>query len=497
MLIELEGITKRFGPVLANAGIGLRVPSGSVLGILGENGAGKSTLMKILSGYYSPDAGRIILDGKVADIRSPAQALALGIGMLHQDPLDFPPLTVLDDFALGGRGGFFVDRRASARALGELSGRLGFDLDPSSRIDALTVGERQQLEILRLLWLGARALILDEPTTGISLPQKEKLFATLKVLAGEGMTILFVSHKLEDVESLCDGAAVLRRGSLVGEAKPPFDTAALVSMMFGKELPVPPRSRAQAGEPLLTARGVGLEGPRLRIKDLDFQVRAGEVIGLAGMEGSGQALVLSSCAGLARPVEGSYCLDEADMTGKTHHAYKRSGVAYLPAARLEEALIPGMSLAEHFALAEGGKGLFYDKGAAKSMAESRIADYRIKGSHDSPVESLSGGNQQRALLALLRDELSLVLVEHPTRGLDVESSAYIWSKLKERCSKGAAVVFISADLDEILQYSDRIIVFFAGRVSPPIESEGLGTDELGRLIGGKGWERFEKEESHG
>jgi general nucleoside transport system ATP-binding protein len=490
MRIELRDIHKSFGPVHANAGITLDVPPASILGILGENGAGKSTLMKILSGFQDADSGEILLDGKRADIRSPADALRAGIGMLHQDPLDFPPLRLVDDLLLGSPGPLRPDRRKAAREMRELASRFDFDLDPLAYVDALTVGERQQLEILRLLWLGAKALILDEPTTGISLPQKEKLFATIKRLAGEGMTVLFVSHKLEDVESLCDRAAVLRQGSLAGTAEPPFDTAELVRLMFGKEVPKAQRTEIEGGREVLAARGLCLDSIRLQIKGLDLSVCAGETIGLAGMEGSGQALFLASCAGLERAVSGSVCLDESDVTGRSHHEYKRRGVGYLPAARLEEGLVPGLTLSEHFTLAEGGRGLLIDRRAARERAESRIAAFNIKGRPDSAVESLSGGNQQRALLSLLRDDLSLILVEHPTRGLDIESTAYVWSRLKERCARGTAIVFISSDLDEILQYSDRVLVFFAGRVSPPLPAESLGSEELGRLIGGSGWERL-------
>jgi simple sugar transport system ATP-binding protein len=493
MRIELRDIHKSFGPVHANAGISLTVEPSSVLGILGENGAGKSTLMKILSGFQSMDSGEILLDGRPVGIRSPADAIRMGIGMLHQDPLDFPPLKLVDDLILGSRGALKPDRRKAAREFRELASRFGFDLDPEAYVDGLTVGERQQLEILRLLWLGAKVLILDEPTTGISLPQKEKLFATIRRLASEGMTVLFVSHKLEDVEALCDRAVVLRQGELVGAAEPPFDADALVGMMFGKELPQVSRRRAEPGAPVLAARGLCLDSIRLQIKDLELSVCAGETIGLAGMEGSGQALFLSSCAGLERAVSGKVCIEERDMTGRSHHDYKRRGVAYLPAARLEEALVPGLSLSEHFILSEGESGVFINRKKADERAKSRIASFNIKGRPDSPVEALSGGNQQRALLALLREELSLILVEHPTRGLDIESTAYIWAKLKERCSKGAAIVFISSDLDEILQYSDRVLVFFAGRVSPPLDAEDLTAAELGALIGGKGWERFAEE----
>jgi simple sugar transport system ATP-binding protein len=490
MRIELRDIYKSFGSVRANAGISLEVAPASVLGILGENGAGKSTLMKVLSGFQAPDSGEILLDGERTAIRSPADAIRLGIGMLHQDPLDFPPLRLVDDLLLGSGGSLRPDRRKAAREFRELAARFDFDLDPDSYVDSLTVGERQQLEILRLLWLGAKALILDEPTTGISLPQKEKLFATIRRLSGEGMTILFVSHKLEDVEALCGRAVVLRQGELVGEGRPPFDTRRLVELMFGKEVPQVPRRRAEPGAAVLSARGLCLDSLRLQIRDLSFSVCAGETIGLAGMEGSGQSILLASCAGLERAVSGKVCVDEDDLTRATHHEYKRRGVAYLPAARLEEGLIPGLSLEDHFILAEGGGGLFIDRKKAGEMARSRIAYFNIKGAPETPVESLSGGNQQRALLALLREELSLVLVEHPTRGLDIESTIYVWSKLKERCARGSAIVFISSDLDEILQYSDRVLVFFAGRVSPPLPADSLGVEELGRLIGGKGWEGF-------
>jgi general nucleoside transport system ATP-binding protein len=356
MRIELRDIHKSFGPVHANAGISLDVPSASILGILGENGAGKSTLMKILSGFQGADSGEILLDGKRADIRSPADAIRAGIGMLHQDPLDFPPLRLVDDLLLGSPGPLRPDRGKAAREMRELASRFDFDLDPYAYVDALTVGERQQLEILRLLWLGAKVLILDEPTTGISLPQKEKLFATIERLAGEGMTVLFVSHKLEDVEALCGRAAVLRQGALAGTAEPPFDTAELVRLMFGKDVPQAPRERIESGREVLAARGLCLDSLRLQIKGLDLSVCAGETIGLAGMEGSGQALFLASCAGLERAVAGSVCLDESEVTGRSHHEYKRRGVGYLPASRLEEGLVPGLTLSEHYVLAELSRG---------------------------------------------------------------------------------------------------------------------------------------------
>jgi len=488
MNVELKNIHKHFGRVHANKGIDLSIPSGTIQGILGENGAGKSTLMKILSGFIQADSGsEIILDASPVVIHSPADAIKHGVGMLHQDPLDFPPMRVLDDFLLGHSGGLFPNRAAVARDFKRLAGQFDFSLDPDSYVDSLTVGERQQLEIIRLLWLGARVLILDEPTTGISASQKAKLFATLKTLAKQGMTIIFVSHKLEDVEHLCNRVAVLRAGELVGQAKPPYSTARLVQMMFGKEVTLGKRQAARIGKTVLSLKGVSLEDVRLKIKNVDLDVREGEVIGIAGMEGSGQGMFIRACSGLVRPVGGRLQLKGQDLTGKSYHVFKRAGVNFLPAARLEEGLIPGLSLTDHFVLAEEPKGVFIDRPDGERLAAERIKSFNIHGTPLSPVESLSGGNQQRAELALLQTPLALVLLEHPTRGLDIESVIYIWGKLRERCRQGASIIFISSDLEEILQYSNRVIVFFSGKVSPPIDAARTSVEKLGQLIGGKGW----------
>lgn len=491
MHVELKNIHKHFGKVHANKDICLNIPSGSIQGVLGENGAGKSTLMKILSGFIQADAGsQIILDGKPVVMHSPADAIRYGIGMLHQDPLDFPPMRILDNFLLGLPGKFFPNQKKAMQDFNALAKEYGFALDPESYVDALTVGERQQLEIMRLLFLGAKILILDEPTTGISAAQKEKLFATLKKLAEQSITIIFVSHKLEDVESLCGQVAVLRAGELVGELKPPYVTAKFIEMMFGKAITLGEKQSLAQTELTLLLDNIALEDARLKIKGVNLEVRAGEVIGLAGMEGSGQDLFMRACAGLARTVGGRIQLKGQDLSGKSYHVFKRKGVNFLPAARLEEALVPGLNLMEHFILAERPAGIFIDQTAGEKLAEERIRAFNIRGAPLSKIESLSGGNQQRAELALLQTPLSLILLEHPTRGLDIESVIYIWSKLKERCAQGSAVIFISSDLDEILQYSDRILVFFAGQVSQPIDASKTNVEQLGQLIGGKGWANY-------
>jgi simple sugar transport system ATP-binding protein len=496
MEVSLVGIHKSFGPVHANDNITLKIPAGSILGILGENGAGKSTLMKVLSGFIQADRGQITLDGKPVKIDSPADAIRQGIGMLHQDPLDFPPMKVIDNFIIGsGADGslsnIVPDKKSVTAAILELQQQFDFVLSPEAYVDSLSVGERQQLEILRLLWLGASVLILDEPTTGISAPQKVKLFETLRKLAAQGKTIIFVSHKLEDVEELCVQVAVLRRGQMVGEAAPPFDIDGLVTLMFGKLVTLGGRQSVETGTSVLKIDHLALESARLQIKDVNLDLRSGEVIGLAGMEGSGQLMFLRSCAGLVRPVDGRILLKGLDVTGKKYHYLMQQGVTYIPASRLEEGLIPGLTLSEHFALASENQRVFIDRQKIGAITKERIEEYNIKGAPRSLVESLSGGNQQRALLALMKNQHSLVLMEHPTRGLDIESAIWVWGQLKDRCRSGTAILFISSDLDEILHYSDRIVVFFAGKVSKPITAESTNVDVLGQLIGGKGWETIQ------
>lgn len=487
MKVELRNIHKTFGAVHANVGINLSIPAGTIQGLLGENGAGKSTLMKILSGFVRADQGEILLDGQPVTIRSPADAIRHGVGMLHQDPLDFPPMRVIDNFILGREGRLLTGQAEARGELKRLAEEFTFSLDPEAYVDSLTVGERQQLEILRLIWLGAKVLIFDEPTTGISSAQKEKLFAALRLLAAQGRTVLFVSHKLEDVEGLCHRVMVLRQGYLIGEAQAPYITKQLVEMMFGKAISVGGHSPSKKGELVLSLRNVSAEDYRLKVRDISLDVSSGEVIGLAGMEGSGQGLFLRAIAGLVRTVGGRIFIQGHDLTGRSYHAFKKHGVAFMPAARLEEGMVPGLTLTEHFILAEESEGFFVNWDRGSQLAQTRIQEFNVRGTPASMVEALSGGNQQRALLALLRIPLTLLILEHPARGLDIESAIYVWSKLKERCQQGTSILFVSSDLEEILQYSDRVLVFFSGRATPPLEADCLTTDKLGELIGGSGW----------
>lgn len=489
MNVNLIRINKQFGHVQANADISLTIQEGKIFGVLGENGAGKSTLMKILSGYIQPDSGEIILGGSRVSIESPADAIKYGVGMLHQDPLDFPPMQVIENFVLGEDAGPVLSYKETIKEFKSLQIQFDFSLNPKAYIDTMTVGERQQLEILRLLWLGARVLILDEPTTGISAQQKEKLFTALKVLAENGKTIIFVSHKLEDVENLCHSVAVLREGFLVGEAKPPYRTEKLVEMMFGKQVTLPePRTFTQE-RVVLDIEDLKVEKYPLTIGPVNFSLHAGEVVGLAGMEGSGQSMLLRACMGLLRPISGRVIVNGQDMTKKNYLKYLTSGVSYLPASRLEEGLVPGLSIAEHFTIKANERSLFIDTKKFCIKANEKIDEYHIIGRPETLVESLSGGNQQRAALSLMENGLDVVLLEHPTRGLDLGSAVLMWEKLRERCKIGTSIFFISADLEEILRYSDRVLVFFSGHVSPPYLASQIDRKKLGQLIGGKGWDQ--------
>jgi simple sugar transport system ATP-binding protein len=485
MSIELAHISKHFGPVRANDGVCLQVEKGTIHGLLGENGAGKTTLMKILSGYQPYDSGTMTLDGTPVRFGSPARAIAAGIGMLHQDPLDIPPMTVLDNFMLGRDARLFQRRREGRRELADLCRRFGFQLDPDTPAGSLTVGERQQLELVRLLALGVRVIILDEPTTGISAPQKELLFETLHRLAAEGLTVIFVSHKLDEVQELCSRATVLRAGKVAGETDAPFVPDELVEMMFGQCLTTSPRARVALGGPALEFDDVSVRTYRLSARHMSLQVREGEVIGLAGLEGSGQRLLMQACAGLQRIASGRLLIGGRDMTHQPYPRFLEMGVAYVPAARLEEGMVPGLSLREHFALTAEPNGPFIRWDRADERAKRMIGEFNIIGRPDTAVQQLSGGNQQRTILALLPDRVRVLILEHPTRGLDIESARWIWGRLLERRAQGTCILFTSTDLDELVENSDRIVVFSGGTMSEPMDASTITCEDLGYLIGGR------------
>lgn len=485
MKVELQDISKRFGAVQANDRVSFTVEAGSIQGLLGENGAGKSTLVKILSGFISRDSGQILFDGRAVAIQTPADAIRAGIGMLHQDPLDFPPLSVLENFMAGKAGGIWLDRRQVVRSFRQLAAQFNFDLNIYAQVGDLTVGERQQLEILRLLSLGVNTLILDEPTTGISASQKDALFAAARKLAAQGKSVIFVSHKLEDVNELCDRVTVMRQGQVVGNLPIPCSDRELVQLIFGHELALPVKPTTRREAIALHLHQVTLTSDRLHITIPDLTVHQGEVVGLAGLEGSGQQLLLQLCAGLLKTPTGKVYLHDQDMTHKSYVAHLDAGIGFSPADRLREGLVPGLSIQEHVALRNPPKGWFVNWKAMLEKTQQLITMFNIRGRPSSPVERLSGGNQQRTQLALLPVPLNLLLMEQPTRGLDIESSLWVWQQLIARCEGGTTILFTSSDLDEVMQYSDRVIVFSGGQVSEPIPVAELTADRLGQTIGGR------------
>ncbi len=339
----------------------------------------------------------------------------------------------------------------------------------------------------RLLWLGVEVLILDEPTTGISAAQQEVLFAALKKLAGQGKTIIFVSHKLEEVKELCSRVVVLRKGCLIGERQAPFDENDLVKLMFGRQITRKRTGQAGSGDIRMSIRDLGIDDFRIRIEQVNFDLLAGEVIGLAGMEGSGQRQFLQTLAGLKQSTSGRIEFGGEDINGKNCFEFQKRGIFYVPSARMEEGLVPGLTLEEHYILSDCEKRMFINSKDSRAITEKRIERFNIKGKSATYSEELSGGNQQRLLLSLLKEPASLLLLENPTRGLDIESANWIWSILRERCQAATSIIFSSADLDELTFYADRILVFFSGRISEPLASAGLNEEKLGRMIGGKGW----------
>lgn len=484
-MIQLLDIHKIYGSVRANDGVTLKVREGSIHALLGENGAGKSTLMKILSGFVPRTSGRILINGIDVDISSPAQALHVGIGMLYQEPMDFPQLSVLDNMMVGRPMGFFSERKNALNDLRRLSSELGFSFNPTALLCTLTLGERQQLEIIRLISLGVNILILDEPTTGISDIQKSTLFSALTQLTVMGKCVILVSHKLDDVVALCDEATVLKLGKVSGHYKRPFDTDHLLRSMFpGSESPQPPAVKT-LGSPVLSFKDISSVSGRITLKPVSLDIRKREVIGLAGLEGSGQELFLRTAAGLVPLKSGSISMDSTRLSGKPFRYFPAKGIFFVPGSRMEEGLISGLTITEHMALNRSGSFLLFRKKQAVGQAVRSIENFTIKATPDSLVDSLSGGNQQRVLLSLLPDDPKVLLLENPTRGLDHDSTLAVWDILLSRCRvSGTAVIFSSSELDEILQVADRILVFSNGELMMDRPCHGVDRNDIGLAVAG-------------
>ncbi len=485
MEVELKHIHRFFGTVHANDDISVRFRGGTIHGILGENGAGKSTLMKILAGYISRSSGEIIIDGSLVNYSSPSEALKYRIGMLYQEPLDCASLSVLENFVLGLPDVPLVHSPENFRKVfDDLSRQFGFSISPDRYVEDLTIGERQQVEILRLVAAGASLIILDEPTTGISVTQKNQLFNALRLLADEGRIIVIVSHKLEDIITLCDVITVLKRGKVAGERYAPFNSDDLLKLMF-EEVPEPvPRCLLSKGSPVLWMDRVFVSKGRCRLADCSFRIRKGEIVGLAGLEGSGQETFLRVASGLVHPDRGKVYFSSEELTGRGRQYFKGKGIYFLPTDRLAEGLFPDLSIGEHIALTKFEDNFFIPWDFVNSVSVDSIKRFGIKGEVDSRASTLSGGNQQRLLLSLLPDSPRVLLLENPIRGLDIESSSWVWNYLQEFCSKGTAIIFSSSDLDEIFSVAHRVMVFFDGRIVLDASLDEISLEDVQQAIAG-------------
>jgi general nucleoside transport system ATP-binding protein len=501
--VELRGITKRFPGVVANRDIELRVRRGEVHAIVGENGAGKSTLMKTLYGEHRPDEGVILVDGREVSFRSPADAIASGIGMVHQHFMLADNFTVLENIVLGSeptRGGR-LDRDAAGRRIVEISDRYGLGLRPDALVEDLGVGARQRVEIAKVLYRDARILILDEPTAVLVPHEVDELFGNLAELTREGLTVIFISHKLDEVRRVANTITVIRRGTTVGTADPKTTTVReLAEMMVGAELPSPEtRTSTVRDQPVLVLENMTVLAPEGRplIDDVSLTVRAGEVVGIAGVEGNGQAELVDAIMGLRPLASGRVQLDGGtkgdggtvgleDITTWTTRQRREAGLGFIPEDRHRQGILLEAPLWEnrilgHQTLPPAAKGLFIDRKAARADTERIMQQYDVRApGPDTLAVALSGGNQQKLIVGReMSSDPRLLIAAHPTRGVDVGAQAAIWELLKDARAEGMGILLISADLDELIGLSDTLHVMLRGRLVATLDPATITPEELG------------------
>jgi len=494
--LELRGITKRFGPLVANDGISLSVAPGQVHALLGENGAGKSTLMNVLFGLIKPDEGAIYIDGKAASFHSPKDAIAAGIGMVHQHFMLVPVFTVAENVTLGieqaGPAGL-LDRRKTRRDVRELSHRYGLDVDPDALVEDLPVGIQQRVEIVKALVREAKVLILDEPTAVLTPAESEELFRIVGQLRDGGTSIIFISHKLKEVQAIADTITVLRRGKVVGRRTPPATEDDLATLMVGRDVQLRvSKDAANPGEVVLDVEAifVAAQQDRMGVDGLSLQVRAGEILAVAGVQGNGQTELCEALLGLRPTLAGTVKLNDRDITHASPRDRLRAGIAYVPEDRKEDGLVGSFSVAENLILdlydrKPFASGVNLKLGEIAKNAAARITEFDVRtGSAATPAGTLSGGNQQKVILAReLGREHKVLIASQPTRGLDVGSIEFVHRRIVEQRDHGVAVVIVSSELDEIYALADRIAVMYEGKITG-FRDPDVPTAELGRLMAG-------------
>lgn len=495
-VLRLSGITRRFGTVLANDNIDLTLHRGEVVALLGENGAGKTTLMNILFGHYLADAGTVEVAGRVLPPGNPRAALAAGVGMVHQHFTLADNLSVLDNVLLGTRPLWAASLgRGAARArLAELARRFGLAVDPEARVGSLSVGERQRVEILKALYRDARILILDEPTAVLTPQEAEALFATLRQMVGQGLSILFISHKLHEVLAIAHRVVVLRHGRVVGTRDAAATTRAeLAALMVGSELPAPEVRAAAPGAVRVRLSGVSTapRGTAPGLRNVDLALRAGTITGIAGVSGNGQSALAALLSGLERPVSGTFEIDGRPPGAWSPRAARAAGIARIPEDRHRQGVVADFTLTEN-AILEGhdrppfARAGLIDWRAARAHAVRLIRTYDIRvPGPETRTRLLSGGNMQKLILGrALESGPAVILANQPARGLDVGAIAFVHGRLLAARDRGAAVLLISEDLDEVLALSDTVHALSAGRLSPPFARGQLDAAELGLWMSG-------------
>lgn len=494
--LEMRGITKRYPGVVANDGIDLEIRPGEIHALLGENGAGKSTLMNVLFGLAKPDEGEILLDGVPVHLTGPSDAIARGISMVHQHFMLVPVLTVAENIVLGEEtmaNALFLDRHEASRRIVELGKRFGFDLDPDAKVGSLSVGWQQRVEILKALYRDAKVLVLDEPTAVLTPQETQEIFAVLRRLAAEGHSIVFISHKLYEVLEIADRITVIRRGKVVGERIPSeTDEEDLAELMVGREVSlVVDRGDSNPGEVALRVQGLTVDDDRGRevVHGLDLEVRTGEILGIAGVAGNGQDEFVQALVGLRKPSGGTVTLGDSEITGQGSRSISEAGVAYVPADRHRFGLVLSFPIADNLVLTSYhrepySRGPLRNDAAIAETAAERIKSFDVRTpSAMARASTLSGGNQQKVVVAReFERDLTLLVLDQPTRGLDVGSIEFIHRQAIAKRDAGTAILLVSAELDEVLELSDRIAVMYRGKIVSIVDGRTADKNAVGLLM---------------